>query len=224
MEDSEYTHSHKYEAFMAHIPATSWKDVVGHLTAKFPDRNYLVVGEKKPYEHMHFLIEMTKIEYRNYCNSVFRQKYKLRGKVTKIDGKNYCKQYGKITQIRDLERLQAYMIKEGLEYNVNVWTNLQKDKLKLLKETISHTKDPEKPYKKFIKYLKANDVSFWRGYGNTNHKILTLKVLAETWLEVTKARLPSKDTLVYYAYCAGRLDSEAYIKHKYHEMFMDDKL
>ena len=224
MDDDTYTHTHKYEAFMAHIPETSWKDVVSHLTARFPDRKYLVVGEKKPYDHMHFLIEMTKKEYRNYVNSVFRQKYQLRGKVTKIDGKNYCKQYGKIKEIRDVERLQAYMIKDNLDYGKYTWTNLSKDKLKLLKETISHSKDPEKPYKKYIRYLKANDVSVWRTHGQLEVKILTLKILAETWLQVTKARLPSKDTLIYYAYCSGRLEAATYIKHKYNENFIDDSL
>lgn len=192
--------SKDYKAFMAHIPKKEWKNVVSHLVRKFPDRKYLVAGECKPYEHMHFLIEMTDIEYRNYANSVFRQKYKLRGRAQK----DKARQYGKLKQINDLERLQAYMIKENLDYNNNIFTNLDKDKLKRLKDTISHSKIYEYPYKIFINYLKSNDL-----------EQLTIYKLAEIWLKETKSRLPTRDSLLYYAYTAGKLREEDYIYNKY---------
>ena len=184
--------SKDYKAFMAHIPKTEWKNVVSHLVRKFPDRKYLVAGECKPYEHLHFLIEMTDIEYRNYANTVFRQKYKLRGRAEK----DKARQYGKLKQINDLERLQAYMIKENLDYNENIFTNLNKDKLKELKNTISHSKAYDYPYKIFINYLKNNEF-----------QQMTYPKLAKIWLRVTKARIPSRDSLLYYAYQSGKLSS-----------------
>lgn len=203
----------KYQAFMAHIPKDKWSQTHSHLVKWLPpDRKYLIVGESTPYEHLHYLVEMTPKEYKNYANLTFKQKYNLRGRA--VAGKS--RQYGKVKEIRDIERMQAYMIKDSLEYNVNCFTNISKDKLKLLKETISYKKTEKYPYKIFINYLKSNDVSQRRSFGQLTKNVLTIKILATTWLQVTKTRLPSKDSLIYYAYQAGRISELQYIKQKYH--------
>lgn len=192
----------EFKAFMAHIPKTDWKSTVEHLINRLPQRKYLIAGEHKPYEHLHFLVEMTDTEYRNYANLVFKQKHKLNGRAQK-DGTP--RQYGKLKQIRDLERLQAYMIKDSLEYNVNIFTNMSKDKLKLLKETISHKKLDKTPHKRFINYLKEE-------YTCTS-QYTSFRTLCKLWLKVAQTRLPSLKGMMYYCYQSGIIDENTYISY-----------
>lgn len=193
--------SPEYTAFMAHIPKSEWKAVVKHITTKYPDRKYLIAGEHKPYEHLHYLIEMTPTEYKKYADSIFARKYKLRGKAVK----DKARQYGKIKEIRDVERLQAYMVKEGLEYNVNIFTNINKDKLKLLKDTISHKKLDRAPYKRFINYLKNTY--------ETHKEYITMKELLSIWLKTAQTRLPTMKTVMYYAYQSEIITEDTYVEH-----------
>lgn len=205
-----------YIAFMAHIPKTEWKQVAKHIAAKYTD--YLVVGEHKPYEHLHYLVKMTDDQYRNYANSVFRQKYKLRGRAQ--DGK--ARQYGKIKEIRDLERLKAYMVKDGIEYNVNVFTSMNKTQLEKLHKEVSYEKQEREPHKKFIQHIRTNDISQMKGFGNINKNVITIEHLAKAWLKVTNTRLPKRDSLLYYAYQADLLSEDEYISLIYynkHEHF-----
>ena len=86
----------KFKAFMAHIPKAQWSNTHKHLVKWLPpDRKYLLAGESTPYEHLHYLVEMTDTEYRNYANLTFKQKHKLRGRAT--EGKS--RQYGKLKEI-----------------------------------------------------------------------------------------------------------------------------
>lgn len=197
----------EYKAFMAHIPQPQWKAVAKHFAERFKDRDYLVVGEMKPYEHLHYLVKMTDHEYRNYANSVFRQKYKLRGRA--IEG--LARQYGKIREIKDLERLKAYMLKDGIEYNINVWTSLDKNDLKKLYDSVSFEKKIKEPHKKFVEYLKNHDVSERRSFGQLQQYIVTVEKLATIWLKEIKTRLPRRDSLLYYAYQAMILSEKEYI-------------
>lgn len=193
-------------AFMAHINEVNWPNVVAKIRAKFKDRDMLIVGERTPYEHMHFYIKMSDREYRNLANSLFKQKYGLRGRAVK----DKARQYGKLKKIRDKEKLLAYMLKDGIQYNKNVWTNMVKDMLEKLHRDMSYKKE-DKGYLKFINYLKTNDISQQLSYGQLQKKMITKQKLALTWLEVAKERLPSEKTLWYYAYKANIISGETYI-------------
>lgn len=207
----------EYQAFMAHIPEKDWKDVMQIVDRKFKDRRYLVVGEKTPYEHMHFCIHMSSVEYRNFANQVFKQKYKLRGRATK----NERRQYGKIKQIRDLEKLLTYMLKDGIEYFKNVWTTMNRKMLEELYETKSFEKE-EKPYLKFMKYLKnTNDLGRIKSFGQRDMKVIELKDLANLWLKLTKARLPNSRSLWYYVWKSKKISDEEYIKITYNNIELD---
>jgi len=150
---------------------------------------------------------MTDREYRNYANTRFRGKYNLRGKAQN----GLSRQYGKLKNIRDLEKLMAYMVKESLEFDKNVFTNLNKQKLKKLKEELSHSKSYYDADKLYINYLKNNDI----GKVEFNERYVTIEQLAKIWLKETNTRLPSRDTLIYYTYKAGKIRTDDYIYYKY---------
>ena len=69
-------------AFMAHIP-TSKLTEVHQVIKQYATGKYLIAAESKPYEHMHYYVEMPEHRYENYRDNVFRAKYKLSGRATK---------------------------------------------------------------------------------------------------------------------------------------------
>lgn len=77
-------------------------------------------------EHMHFLIRMSPIHYKNFADRIFVKKFKLRGQAMK--GKP--RQYGKLREIHDLERMGMYTCKED-----NLRTNIQESTVKRWVET-----------------------------------------------------------------------------------------
>lgn len=66
-------------------------------------------------EHIHFVVEMTARIYHTYSKRVFKDKYKLRGQAR--DGK--ARQYGKVTEIKDITRMIAYCLKDN-DYETNI--------------------------------------------------------------------------------------------------------
>ena len=215
-----FTDDQKQIAFMAHIPQSSWKDVVEHFRKRYKDRQYLIVGEKTPYEHIHYLTTMSAKEYRNYANVVFRQKYQLKGRATKDN----ARQYGKVKEIRDLERLKAYMLKDGIEYNVNVFTNMKKKDLESVYSRLSFKKNFKYPYQVFIDHIKGGTLGHLQTFGQLQKKVITIKELALEWCKVNETRLPRKETLIFYAYKAGIISPETYIYAIYgnhHDDYLD---
>lgn len=94
-------------------------------------------------QHFHFLVQMTIESYAKY-SKVIRDKFKLRGRAT--EGKP--RQYGRIKDIKDLDRMAAYTLKDG-----DYYTNMDdKDLDKWYK--LSFKKDlKQKHYNKLMKYI-----------------------------------------------------------------------
>ena len=59
-------------------------------------------------EHYHFCAEMTPQLYHTICKRIFKDTFNLRGQA-----RGGPKQYGKVTQIRDITRMIAYCLKDG---------------------------------------------------------------------------------------------------------------
>lgn len=106
-------------AFMAHIPH-SQIDYVEQTLKEYDIGLYIIGLEKTDYEHMHFLVEMKEIDYHKYSKRVFKDKFKLRGRAIK----NAPRQYGKLKQIEDLEKLKAYTVKDQ-----NIRSNMKQEDL-----------------------------------------------------------------------------------------------
>jgi hypothetical protein len=66
-------------------------------------------------EHFHFVAEMTPIVYHAFSKRLFKDRFNLRG-VAK-DG--LSRQYGKVKEIKDINRMIAYSLKDG-DYITNI--------------------------------------------------------------------------------------------------------
>lgn len=66
-------------------------------------------------EHFHFCAEMTPETYHKICKRLFKDKYNLSGQAR--NGKP--KQYGKVSEIKNITRMIAYCLKDG-DYITNI--------------------------------------------------------------------------------------------------------
>lgn len=94
-------------------------------------------------QHFHFLVQMTRDNYAKF-SKVLRDKFNLRGRSK--DGKP--RQYGILKEIKDLDRIAAYTIKDG-----NYYTNMCDEDLDKWYK-ISFKKDlKKKHYDKLMEYI-----------------------------------------------------------------------
>ncbi len=95
-------------------------------------------------EHMHFYVEMFPKDYLRFAKRVFIDKYKLKGKASGGVGR----QYGKVKNIENLERMQAYTIKDG-----NIRTNMTEKEIDALKEISFEKKGEHDHFNKLMKFI-----------------------------------------------------------------------
>ncbi len=96
-------------ACMAHIKHDQKETVENYVTLRFTQ--YIIAYETslKVGEHIHFLLWAEDEEdYHKFAQNIFKRKYKLRGKAIK----NKCRQYGKVKEIEDIDRMMAYTVKD----------------------------------------------------------------------------------------------------------------
>ena len=104
----------EYIAFMAHTTYEMF-DYLEETLKEYDIGTYFIGYEKEPYEHFHFLVEMASDDYVKYRKRVFIDKLKLRGQARK----GQPRQYGKVNNIKDLEKMKSYTIKEG-KFRTNI--------------------------------------------------------------------------------------------------------
>lgn len=112
---------------MAHIPHEHIDYIVNDLEEQQEIITYLVGLEKSKTvgEHMHFLCCVNSDSwYHKWSKKVFKDKFKLKGKAYKIGGNGYPRQYGKLKEIKDLEKMGSYTVKDG-----NIRTNMSKNEI-----------------------------------------------------------------------------------------------
>jgi hypothetical protein len=110
-------------------------------------------------EHFHFCAEMSDVTYHAFCKRVFKDRYKLSGQAR--NGKP--KQYGKVTEIKDITRMKAYCIKDD-----NFYSNLPTEEIEKLRE-ISFSKIETKTKKdkqpswtqEVVNYLNKEYKRYW---------------------------------------------------------------
>ncbi len=118
-------------AFYLALHFSKFEEIKEKLTKYIePTAQYLVVGEKAMEthqatngEHFHFLVQMSQKAYTNFTKH-FIMKYKLRGNAKNGIGR----QYGKIKNIKDLERLHSYMLKDQ-DLGNPIYTNYENDEI-----------------------------------------------------------------------------------------------
>lgn len=112
---------------MAHIPHKHIDYIVNDLLEQQEIVTYLVGLETSTTvgEHMHFLCCVNSDSwYHKWSKKVFKDKFKLKGKAYKIDGNGYPRQYGKLKEIKDLEKMGSYTVKDG-----NIRTNMSENEI-----------------------------------------------------------------------------------------------
>lgn len=113
MEDTDT----KYHAFFGAIVHKRIDHVENELKKIDSLGNYVIAMEKSETgkhvltngEHMHFIAQMDSRDYHRFCKRVFIDYYELRGRATA--GKP--RQYGKVKQIDNLEKMIMYTLKDG---------------------------------------------------------------------------------------------------------------
>lgn len=162
-------------AFMCHAPTSDYN----YLETTLQEYNvgqYLIGHESTPYEHYHFLVQMSSDDYHLFAERVFRKKYKLRGRATKDNPR----QYGKLKKIEDLEKLKSYTIKDGnyrsnmpeqdvKKYFENSFKKIEKKKIY---QEIFETIELEKP----IEIIRFMD-DYARPTGNNMKQIIKKIIL-----------------------------------------------
>jgi len=105
----------EFIAFMCYTTIEHY-DYLEETLKEYNIGTYFIGYEGEPYEHYHFLVEMPPEDYVKFRKRVFIDKLKLRGQAKS----GQPRQYGKINNIKDIEKMKSYTIKEG-----NYRTNLE---------------------------------------------------------------------------------------------------
>lgn len=141
----------KFHAFMAAIPHEHLDFLVDTLQEYSSVSEYLIARETSATahketlgQHFHFLVMMNPTDYKNFSERIFRKKFSLRGQAKK----GLPRQYGKIREIIDLERMGAYTCKDG-----DITTNMPDARIKAWAEA-SFKRDEERTFReKVFEYL-----------------------------------------------------------------------
>ena len=140
----------KYQAFTCHLDL----DQFDYLETKLKEYNigsYIIGHESNPYSHFHFCVQMEDEEYHNFAQAVFKKKFKLRGRAIK----DKPRQYGKVTQINNLDKMKQYTCKDG-----NYRTNLSDEEIKDIYEKSYQKVDHKTEVDKLHDYLDSQIDSF----------------------------------------------------------------
>lgn len=129
-------------------------DEVETILNKYEIGKYIISLETAPAthkmtngEHMHFYVEMFPKDYIRFAKRVFIDKYKLRGKAANGVGR----QYGKVKNIENLERMQAYTVKDG-----NIRTNMTDKEIEALKAISFEKKGEHDHFTKLMSFISES--------------------------------------------------------------------
>lgn len=182
------TNTIQYKAFMLHLPDNFNKDTEFEYLEKTLNNygigGYVIAEETEPYIHYHFLVEMTEHDYGLFRKVVMIDKYKLRGLAR--GGKP--RQYGKVTQIDDFDKMLSYTCKdENIRTNLDDETinnaidkSFKKERPKLLKDKmVKHIDDyfKDSSFNSFYEKRVKLEIIKWM----MNNKIDIRKSIIDTY-------------------------------------------
>lgn len=104
-----------YQAFMGAIKHTH-REEIKEILQEYNIGKYIISNEiskdshlETNGEHLHFVVEMSNEDYHRFSKRVFIDKFQLRGRATK----DKPRQYGKVSKIKNIEKMKAYSLKDG---------------------------------------------------------------------------------------------------------------
>jgi hypothetical protein len=131
----------EYIAFYACLPLDQL-DYLEETLTQYKIELYLITHEVSNSSHkltdgshFHFVVQMSKPDYDAYVKKVFRLKYNLQGQARNGIGK----QYGRVKDIRSVELMKSYCLKDNGTFR----TNLSEAEIKELKSK-SYVKEIKK--------------------------------------------------------------------------------
>lgn len=179
----------KYELkmFMAHLPLCDL-DQIEQTLQQYDITSYVIAVETEPYEHYHFLVKMgSNTDYHNFKQTVFIKKYKLRGRAIK----DQPRQYGKVTNINDVEKAYAYTLKSK---NTDlIRTNLKDEEIEEFMEKSYKKKDLKKQLQDMIKdiYIPPDETELKKIQTNMIRQIYTHIIKNDTDLSLSRTAINS---------------------------------
>ena len=139
-------------AFFAAIKHEHFDSVYAKFT-KYCTGEFIIAKEKAGSahsetdgEHFHFCCDMSNKNYFNFAKSCFKDDHKLNGKAH--DG--IPRQYGKVSEIKNLEKMQAYTLKDGCYVS-----NMDVEKIKELYSKSTPKKEKINIYDKCMNNMKT---------------------------------------------------------------------
>lgn len=99
----------QFIAFMAHLPEDQFDYLEDKLKERCSTALYVIAHETEPYSHFHFLVQMSNEDWVKFRKTIFIDHYKLAGQAR--NGKP--RQYGKVKEIKDLDKMLSYTIKDN---------------------------------------------------------------------------------------------------------------
>lgn len=142
-----------YIAFMCHTTQEHF-DYLEETLKEYNIGTYFIGYEAQPYEHYHFLVEMSNEDYVKFRKRVFIDKLKLRGQARQ----GQPRQYGKVNSIKDIEKMKSYTIKEGI-YRTNL---VSEDELKEILEKSFSKQEKIDTEREILKLLKVRSIEEMR--------------------------------------------------------------
>ncbi len=143
---SDSVEAHQWLAFFACIEHQYFDDIVT-IVQEYDIQGYIIAKETSKLshqdtngEHIHFVVQMSPSDYKRLADRVFIKRFRLRGRASK----GLSRQYGKVNNIENLERMKAYTIKDS-----NYTTNLDKEEIAKLAQ-ISFQKSEDRALSKEI--------------------------------------------------------------------------
>lgn len=174
----------KYQAFMAHLDLEHF-DYLEEKLQEYNIGSYIIGHETGKYSHFHFMVQMEDEEYHNFAQAVFKKKFKLRGRAIKDNPR----QYGKVTNINNLDKMKSYTVKEG-----NYRTNLTDEEIKTIYENSFEKVDRATEVEKLFEYLDSKGKQhmdkwqFWEnGLLKTEFDTIQQKILYEIYYYINTA-------------------------------------
>jgi hypothetical protein len=172
-------------ACMFHIPASEF-DYIEETLKSYDIGRYLIGQELTPYEHYHIVFEGNEKIYHTFSTKL-KKKYQLRGRAIK----GHPRQYGKIKDIEDIEKLLAYTVKDGNFRGTFSATDIQrfvensfkKDDIKQFrKEVMEHIEGLNDLYRK----TSFDGTTF---YDDRKLKLQIMKYYRDNKIEFTKSKI-----------------------------------
>lgn len=127
---------------MFHIAETEYDFIEGTLL-DYDIGGYIIGHESEPYSHYHIMFQGSDSIYNTFSKRLV-EKYNLRGKA----GKDACRQYGRLSKIKDLEKMKSYTLKDG-----NVRSNLESCELTKLIEQSFKKQTHQNLVDKIVEYI-----------------------------------------------------------------------